>query len=59
MSNQRKNVYVSRATAAIVAALEVITPGDAGHLWTAVQSSRGVETALGIEDSIDRKYLEY
>ena len=58
LSNQRKNVYVSRATAAIVAALEVITPGDAGHLWTAVQSSRGVETALGIEDSIDRKYLE-
>ena len=27
-------------------------------MWTAVQSSRGVETALGIEDSIDRKYLE-
>ena len=58
LSNQRKNVYVSKATSAIVAALEVITPGDAGHLWTAVQSSRGVETALGIEDNIDRKYLE-
>ena len=25
---------------------------------TAVQSSRGVETALGIDDNIDRKYLE-
>ena len=58
LSNQRKNVYVNRATAVIVAALEAITPGDAGHLWTAVQSSRGVETALGIEDTIDRKYLE-
>lgn len=58
LSNQRKNVYVNRATAVIVAALEATTPGDAGHLWTAVQSSRGVETALGIEDTIDRKYLE-
>lgn len=57
-SHQRKNVYVTRATTAIVAALEVITPGDAGHLWTAVQSSRGVETALGIDDNIDRKYLD-
>jgi len=27
-------------------------------LRTAVQSSRGVETALGIDDNIDRKYLE-
>ena len=58
LSNQRKNVYVTRATTAIVSALETITPGDAGHLWTAVQSSRGVETALGIDDNIDRKYLE-
>ncbi|CAH3018743.1 unnamed protein product [Porites evermanni] len=40
LSNQRKNIYVTRATTAIVTALEVIAPGDAGHLWTAVQSSR-------------------
>ena len=57
LSNQTKNVYVTRATTAIVA-LEVITPGDAGHLWTAVQSSRGVKTALAIDDNIYRKYLE-
>ena len=56
-SNQTKNVYVTRATTALVA-LEVITPGDAGHLWTAVQSSRGVKTALAIDDNIYRKYLE-
>lgn len=58
LSNLKKNVYVNRTTAVIVAALEAITPGDAGHLWTAVQLSCGVETALGIEDTIDRKYLE-
>ena len=58
LSNQRKNIYVTRATTAIVTALEVIAPGDAGHLWTAVQSSRCVETALGMDDNIDRKYLE-
>ena len=46
LSNQRKNTYVTRATTAIVTALEVIAPGDDGHLWTAVQSSRCVETAL-------------
>ena len=45
---------------AIVAALDVITPRDAGHLWTAVKSSRGVETALHnqIDESVDRKYPE-
>ena len=58
LSHQRRNVYVTRATTAIVAALEVITPRDAGHLWTAVQSSRGVKTALAIDDNIYRKYLE-
>ena len=36
----------------------MIAPGDAGHLWTAVQSSRCVETALGMDDNINRKYLE-
>ena len=58
LSNRRKNIYVTRATTAIVTALEVIAPGDAGHLWTAVQSSHCVETALGMDDNIDRKYLE-
>ena len=33
---QRKNMYVPRAATAIAAALEVITPGDAGNLWEAV-----------------------
>jgi len=60
MDVQRKNVYVRRAATAIAAALEVITPGDAGHLWEAVQSSRSVEKALGLPEkqSADRKYLQ-
>ena len=56
LSKQRRNVYVARATTAIVAALDVITPGDAGHLWTAVKSSCSVDTALEID--VDRRYLE-
>ena len=60
MDVHRKNVYVHRATTAIVAALEVITPGDAGHLWEALQSSRRVEKALGIAEHkpAERKYLK-
>lgn len=59
LSMQRKNVYVGRATTAIVAALEVITPGDAAHLWKAVQSSHSVEAALGMsENPADEKYLK-
>ena len=56
--SKQRNVYVARATTAIVAALDVITPGDAGHLWTGVKLSRSVETALEIDESVDRKYLE-
>ena len=43
-----------------MAALEVIAPEDAGHLWEALQSSRKVEKALGIPEHqpAERKYLE-
>lgn len=59
MGMQRKKVSVCRATTAIVAALEVITPGDAGFLWEAVQSSHNVDNVLGINESpAERKYLE-
>ena len=56
----RKNVSVHRATTAIVAALEVIAPGDAGHLWEALQTSRRVEKALAIAENqpAERKYFE-
>ena len=47
-----------RATTVIVAALDVFTPRDAGHLWSVVKSLRGVATALQRDTSVDRKYLE-
>ena len=36
MSRQNKNVYVRKATAAIVVALEVVTPEEPEKLWGAV-----------------------
>ena len=44
----------------VVAALNVITPGDAGHLWDALRSSNLVEKALGISEECpaDKKYLQ-
>ncbi|KAK3745389.1 hypothetical protein QZH41_001410 [Actinostola sp. cb2023] len=56
MSNRSKNIYISRATKAIVSVLNVITPGDADHLWQA--SSRYVDEALGVSQPAQRKYLE-
>ncbi|CAH3146260.1 unnamed protein product, partial [Porites lobata] len=51
---------VSKAKESIVAALNVIAPGDAGPLWEALKESKSVEKALGIaeESQSDRKYLE-
>ena len=50
--------HVKKAKDVIVAALDVITPGDAAHLWDALQSSMLVDKELGYEGSADRKYLE-
>jgi hypothetical protein len=58
MSVRTRKVHVSKAANAIVSALEVITPGDAGSLWKAVQSSRVMEQALGVQSPADVKYLE-
>ncbi|PFX12931.1 putative RNA-directed DNA polymerase from transposon BS [Stylophora pistillata] len=51
---------VSKAKESIVAALNVIVPGNAGPLWEALKASKSVENALGIaeESQSDRKYLE-
>jgi hypothetical protein len=41
-------VYVSRASDAIVAVLQVIAPSDAaGKLWEAIQSFKTVDKAFG------------
>jgi hypothetical protein len=58
LSMRSRNYHVSKATNAIVASLEVITPGDAGSLWEAVQTSQSVEKALGMPQPAERKYLE-
>ena len=50
--------HVKKAKDVIVAALDVITPGDAAHLWDALQSSMLVDKELGYEGSADGKYLE-
>ncbi|CAH3108923.1 unnamed protein product [Porites lobata] len=50
--------HMKKAKDVIVAALDVITPGDAAHLWDALQSSMLVDKELGYEGSADRKYLE-
>ena len=52
--------HVSKASESVVAALNVIAPGDAGHLWEALKASQSVEKALGIpgESDVDKKYLE-
>ncbi|CAH3169981.1 unnamed protein product, partial [Porites evermanni] len=50
--------HVKKAKDVIVEALDVITPGDAAHLWDALQSSMLVDKELGYEGSADRKYLE-
>jgi len=57
MNNRSRKVHVTRATNSIVAALEVISPKDAGNLWTAVQESRQVDQALGVKSYADEKYL--
>ena len=49
-----------KAKDAVVAALNVIAPGDSGHLWEALKASNSVEKALQISEECpaDKRYLE-
>jgi len=60
LSSRTKNVYVSKARDAVVSALEVICPNDAGDLWDVLKKSQMVENALNIKQPslADQKYLE-
>ena len=60
LSTQTKNVCVSKAKDAVVASLEVISPGNPAALWEAMKSSPSVEKALDTENQsrLDKKYLE-
>ena len=56
-----RRVYVNKARDAVVAALEVIIPDDAGGLWEALKESGEVESALGVFSEphpADDKYLK-
>ena len=60
LSVRTKNVRISKAKDAVVASLEVISPGNPGSLWQVLKSSQSVEAALCItaQTSADQKYLE-
>ena len=61
LDSRTSKVYVTKARDAVVAALEVITPDDAGGLWEALKSSGEVESALGVLSEphpADDKYLK-
>ena len=58
-SARTKSRHIAKAKALVVAGLEVMAPGDAGHLWEALRDSRTVEEAFGIakESPEEQKYL--
>ena len=61
ISTATKKRHVSKTSSFVAAALNVIAPGDADELWTALKASNSVEKALQtneLETPEDRKYLE-
>ena len=58
-SARTKSGHIAKAKALVVAGLEVIAPGDAGHLWEALRDSGAVEKEFGIaeESPEEQKYL--
>ena len=46
LQHRSQNVHVSKASESISAMLEIIAPGDAGALWTAIKKSKLVERKL-------------
>ena len=60
VDSRTKFSYVAKARDAVVSALEVIIPDDAGALWNALKRSGEVESALGVvpePNPADDKYL--
>ena len=50
--------HVKKTKDVIIAALDLIMPGDAAYLWDALQSSMLVDKELGSAEGEDHKYLE-
>ena len=49
-SVRTKKSHLAKAKNLVVAGLEVIAPGDAGHLWEALRDSGAVEKEFGIAE---------
>ena len=58
MSSGAQRRQVKRASSAIFSVVQVLSPDSAPSLWQAVQQSKCVEQHLGIQSSIDTKYLQ-
>ena len=61
MLGRTRHAYVTKARDAVVAALEVIIPDDAGSLWEALEESGEVDSALDVLSEphlADDKYLK-
>ena len=60
LSARTKNVRISKAKDAVVASLEVISPGNPASLWDALKRTQAVEKALctTTSASVDQKYLQ-
>ena len=58
-SVRTKKGHIAKAKNLVVAGLEVIAPGDAGHLWEALRNSGTAEKEFGIaqESPEQQKYL--
>lgn len=58
-SERTKMGHVMKAKAVVEAGLDVIVPGDAGHLWEALRDSGVMERELGLakESPEEQKYL--
>ena len=59
--DRTKRRYIQHTRDIIVAVLKVVSPENAGYLWTALQASKAVNDELGVEGILlptQRVYLE-
>lgn len=60
-SERTKRRYIQQTRDVLVAVIKVVSPENAGYLWTALQASMAVNDALGVEGILhpsQRVYLE-
>ena len=60
-AERTKRRYIQQTRDVLVAVLKVVSPENAGYLWTAIQASKAVNEVLGVEGIMfpsQRLYLE-